>query len=99
MSVSKTLTVGPKRRATFAVSSVHPLQTTTTQISSEAGLPTHWLNVRAMTELSLWAGTTIEIMVGPVRMDEIFVPRGCHRFGQHHSGALASHDDDLSLTR
>ena len=53
----------PKRRAIVAVSSEQPLQTTTILNSSEPGLLTHGFNVRAITVLSLWAGTMIEIMV------------------------------------
>ena len=57
-----TWTAGLKRRAVFAVSSVHPLQTTVTPISPGLELPSNVVNVRAMTELSLCAGMTIEII-------------------------------------
>jgi hypothetical protein len=57
-----TRTGGPKLRATVAVSSVHPLQTTIKSISPGAAPFVIAFNVRAITGLSLRAGTTIEII-------------------------------------
>src|SRR5580704_790663 len=55
-SVSITRTGAPKPRATDAVSSVHPLHTTTTSSSPGWAPPVIALKVRAITELSLCAG-------------------------------------------
>src|ERR1035437_1485757 len=57
-----TRTGRPKPRAMVAVSSVHPLQTTITSSSPGLAPSVIAFNVRAMTERSLKAGMTIEIM-------------------------------------
>src|SRR6185437_7917303 len=57
-----TRTGAPKARAIRAVSSVQALQTTTTSISPVSAPVIIACNVRAMTELSLRAGTTTEII-------------------------------------
>ena len=53
---------GAKRRATAAVSSLHPLQTTMMSSSPESAPSVIAFKVRAITKLSLWAGIITEII-------------------------------------
>src|SRR5580698_6592819 len=62
VSVSITRTGGPKRRATAAVSSVQPLQTTITSNSPGAAPLVIAFKVRAITEPSSCAGIITEII-------------------------------------
>src|ERR1700733_3777163 len=62
MSVSITRTDGLKPRATSAVSSTHPLQTTIKSSSPGSAPSVIAFKVRAITDLSLCAGMMIEII-------------------------------------